>query len=76
MAISLKDKDGNFYEKEELRRTFPKNTRNYIGKYHEDRGVYFSYSTNKEDVKDLISVLNCTEERQHIALRSEKYFKS
>lgn len=75
MAISLKDKDGNFYEKEELRRTFPKNTRNYIGKYHEDRGVYFSYSTNKEDVKDLISVLHCTEERQHIALRSEKYFK-
>ena len=75
MAISLRDKDGNFYEKEELRRTFPKNTRNYIGKYHEDRGVYFSYSTNKEDVKDLISVLNCTEERQHIALRSEKYFK-
>ena len=75
MVISLKDKDGKFYEKEELRRTFPKNTRNYIGTYHEERGVTFSYFKNKDDVKDLISVLHCTEERQHIALRSEKYFK-
>ncbi len=76
MAISLKDKDGIFYEKETLRRTFPKNTRNYIGTYQEERGVEFSYSTNKEDVKDLVSVLHCTEERQHIALRSENYFKN
>lgn len=75
MVISLKDKDGKFYEKEELRRTFLKNTRNYIGTYHEERGVTFNYSKNKDDVKDLISVLHCTEERQHIALRSEKYFK-
>lgn len=75
MAISLKDKNGNFYDKETLRRTFPKNTRNYIGVYQEERGVEFSYSTNKEDVKDLVSVLHCTEQRQHIALRSEKYFK-
>lgn len=75
MAISLKDSEGNFYDKESLRRTFPKNTRNYIGKYQEERGVEFSYSKNKEDVKDLIKMLNCTEKRQHIALRSEKYFK-
>lgn len=75
MVISLKDKDGNFYDKESLRKTFPKNTRNYIGSYQEKRGVEFSYSTNKEDVKHLVSVLKCTEERQHIALRNEKYFK-
>lgn len=75
MAISLKDKDGKFYEKESLRRTFPKNTRNYIGTYQEERGVEFSYSTDIKDVKELISVLRCTEERQHIALRSENYFK-
>lgn len=75
MAISLKNTNEQFYEKEELRRTFPKNTRNYIGSYHDERGVEFSYSTNPEDVKDLVSVLHCTEERQHIALRSEGYFK-
>lgn len=75
MAISLKNTNEQFYEKEELRRTFPKNTRNYIGSYHDERGVEFSYSTNPEDVKDLVSVLHCTEERQHIALRSEEYFK-
>ena len=74
MVISLKDKDGNVYEKEQLRRTFPKNTRNYIGTYQDERGVEFSYSKNKEDVKYLISVLKETEKRQHISLRSEKYF--
>lgn len=76
MAISLKDKDGNFFSKEDLRRSFPKNTRNYIGTYQEERGVEFSYSKDPKDVKDLVSVLHCTEERQHIALRSEKYFKN
>ena len=75
MVISLKDENNNFYDKETLRRTFPKNTRNYIGTYQEQRGVSFSYSKNKEDVKDLISVLKCTEKRQHIALRNENYFK-
>lgn len=76
MAISLKDKDENLYEKEALRRTFPKNTRNYIGTYQEERGVEFSYSKNKDDVKYLISVLKETEKRQHISLRSENYFKN
>lgn len=75
MAISLKDINEKYYEKEQLRRTFPKNTRNYIGTYQEERGVEFSFSTNLDDVKDLVSVLHCTEQRQHIALRSEGYFK-
>ena len=75
MVISLKDVEGNLLDKETLRRSFPKNTRNYIGKYQEDRGVEFSYSTNKKDVKELVNMLHCTEERQHIALRSENYFK-
>lgn len=76
MVISLKDKDENLYEKEALRRTFPKKTRNYIGTYQEERGVEFSYSKNKDDVKYLISVLKETEKRQHISLRSENYFKN
>ena len=76
MAVALKDKDGKPYDKEALRYTFPKNTRNYIGTYQEERGVEFKFSTNIEDVKDLVSMLKLTEERQHVALRSENYFKS
>ncbi len=76
MAISLRDADDNFYDKEGLRRTFPKNTRNYIGAYQGARGVEFSYSKDKNDVLKLVEVLNCTEERQHIKLRNEDYFKS
>lgn len=75
MAISLKDNNDKLLDKETLRRSFPKNTRNYIGTYQTDRGVEFNYSKNIEDVKYLVDMLHCTEERQHIALRSEKYFK-
>lgn len=74
MAIALKNIEGKKHTEEELRKTFPKNTRNYIGTYHEDRGVEFSYSTNKDDVKYLVEMLHCTEKRQHINLRSENYF--
>ena len=58
-----------------MRRTFPKNTRNYIGSYQDVRGVEFSFSKNKDDVSKLVSVLKHTEKRQHIALRNESYFK-
>lgn len=75
MVISLKDNNDKLLDKETLRRSFPKNTRNYIGTYQIDRGVEFSYSKNIEDVKYLVDMLHCTEARQHIALRSEKYFK-
>ena len=75
MVISLKDIEEKPLDKEVLRRSFPKNTRNYIGNYQEERGVEFSYSKDKEDIRKLVSMLNCTEERQHIALRNEKYFK-
>jgi len=74
MAINLKDTNGKMYDKEELRYTFPKNTRNYIGKYQEERGVNFSHSNDSKDVKKLIEVLKQTEKRQHIALRNEQYF--
>ena len=76
MVIPLRDENGNFYEKEALRRTFPKNTRNYIGNYQEERGVTFSFSKDVNDVKELVKVLNCTEERQHISLRSKAYFEN
>lgn len=75
MAISLKDENGKEYTKEELRYTFPKNTRNYIGKYHGERGVYFTHSKNINDIKYLVDVLKRTEDRQHVSLRSEDYFK-
>lgn len=76
MVIDLKDINNNFLEKDSLRKSFPKNTRNYIGLYQEQRGVEFSYSTNIEDVKDLVKMLNLTEQRQHITLRNEQYFKN
>ena len=74
MAIPLKSNEGKSYSEEELRMNMPKGTRSYIGSYQEKRGVEFSYSINKEDIKDLVSVLKSTESRQHVSLRDEKYF--
>ena len=74
MAVALKDEQNNFYDKDSLRRTFPKNTRNYIGTYHDERGVEFCYSHDINDVKKLVEVLHMTEKRQHVALRNENYF--
>lgn len=74
MVIPLKDMNGKTYDKVKLRRTFPKNTRNYIGDYHKERGVEFSYSTDIKDVKELVRILNYTSERQHVSLRNEDYF--
>lgn len=75
MAIALKDFDGNPYTPDTLKKTFPKNTRNYVGKYHEVRGVSFSHSQNKEDVEKLIALLHSTEQRQNITLRNADYFR-
>ena len=75
MAIPLVDREMKPLDKEVLRRSFPKNTRNYIGEYQRKRGVEFYYSQNSDDVKDLVKVLSCTEERQNIVLRNEAYFK-
>lgn len=75
MAIPLKDDKGNVYDKEALRKTFPRNTRNYIGKYHEERGIEFSVSKNVKDIDDLVKLLKMTESRQHVSLRNQEYFK-
>lgn len=76
MVIPLKDNNDVLYEKETLKRSFPKNTRNYIGDYQKQRGVEFSYSTNIDDAKKLASVIQCTEKRQNVTLRGEQYFRS
>lgn len=76
MVIPLKKTNNDFLTEEELRKSFPKNTRNYIGKYHEVRGVSFHYSKNIKDVDKLIQMLSCTEKRNNIKLRNKKYFES
>lgn len=73
MVIPLFNENGNLTE-EELKRGFPKNTRNYIGEYQEKRGVTFFYSKDKRDISKLVDLLSCTEKRQNIKLRSQAYF--
>lgn len=76
MVVPLIDEEEKFVTCESLRASYPKNLRNYIGEYHEKRGVEFYSSTDPKDLKTFIEVLSHTEKRQSITLRNENYFKT
>lgn len=60
---------------EEMLKSFQKRTRSYIGNYHEKRGVFYEYTSNKEQLDEFVQVLRSTESRQGIHLRNKHYFE-
>lgn len=74
MAVPLIDINNNFVDENTLLHSMKKNTRNYIGKYQEEKGVFFTESNNINDVDEFIKIINKTEKRKKIALRSKEYF--
>ncbi|MDD2203348.1 MAG: peptidoglycan bridge formation glycyltransferase FemA/FemB family protein [Bacilli bacterium] len=75
LAVPMIDKDNNFLDENTLRSKISRTTRNYIGNYHQKRGVYFTYSSDVKNIEAFYDIINMTEKRQHITLRSEDYFK-
>jgi serine/alanine adding enzyme len=76
MVVPLIDEEEKFLTCEDLRASYPKNLRNYIGEYHDKRGVEFYSSRDPKDLKTFVEVLSHTEKRQSITLRNENYFKT
>ena len=74
MAVPLIDSNNNFLNYEELLKTFKSKFRYYIGDFHKKRGVYFTYSHDKKDIKKFVQLLKCTEKNKNIHLRNEEYF--
>jgi serine/alanine adding enzyme len=75
MAVPLIDKNNNFLDSDTIRTSISRTTRNYIGNYHQKRGVYFTYSSNISNLDNFYDIINMTEQRQHITLRNKDYFK-
>ena len=74
MAVPLINEKQDFITYEELLKTFKSKFRYYLGNYHTKRGVYFTCSHDKKDIKEFVQLLKCTEKNKNIHLRNEEYF--
>ena len=74
MAVPLIDENNNLITYEQLLKTFKSKFRYYLGDYHTKRGVFFTCSHDKKDIKEFVQLLKCTEKAKNIHLRNEEYF--
>ena len=74
MAVPLINENNEYITYEELLKTFKSKFRYYLGDYHTKRGVYFTSSHDKNDIKEFVELLKCTEKNKNIHLRNEEYF--
>lgn len=60
---------------EEVLKSFKKRVRSYLGKYHENRGIFYEHTTDIHKLDEFMNVLSATEQRQGIHLRNKSYFE-
>ena len=75
MYIPLINKDHNFLTESEIKTSFKKRIRSYIGNYHEKRGVTYFHTSDPKYLDMFMEVITQTEKRQNIRLRNKSYFK-
>lgn len=74
MAIPLIDNNDNFLDENEVKNSFKKRIREYLGNYHTKRGVFFEHTNDLSKIDEFMEIINLTEERQNIVLRNKEYF--
>ena len=74
MAVPLINENNEFIDYDQLLKTFKSKFRYYLGDYHKKRGVYFTCSHDKKDIKEFVRLLKYTEKNKNIHLRNEEYF--
>lgn len=67
--------DGRPLRDEEIRQRFEKKARKYVGHYPEERGIFFTRGNGDGEIAEFAAISRCTEDRQHILLRDERYFR-
>lgn len=75
MMIPLVNQNMEQLTNEEIQKSFKKRIRSYLGNYHTNRGVFYEHSTDSNKLDEFMMVLDSTEQRQGIHLRSKEYFK-
>ncbi|MDF2686973.1 MAG: murM, partial [Clostridia bacterium] len=71
----ITDDEGRKLSDEDILLGFDKKIKKFIGRYTEERGIYFENSNSEEAVELFSQISEHTEERQHILLRDLNYFK-
>lgn len=74
MAIPLINENNEPISYEQLLKSFKSKVRYYLGDFHKKRGVFFTHSYDKKDIKKLVEMLEHTEKNKNIHLRNEEYF--
>ena len=75
MYIPLINSENEFLTEQEVKTSFKKRIRSYIGNYHEKRGVRYFHTTDPKYLDMFMEVINQTEKRQNIHLRNKEYFQ-
>ena len=75
MVVPLIDNENNILSIDEFKSRFKSKFEYYLDDYLVNRGVTFKISNNIQDIPDFVRLLNCTEDRNDIKLRDEKYFE-
>lgn len=68
------NKDLEIMSEDEILSTYKSKFKYYIGSFHEKRGISFEITQDKSRIKDFMSIIKETEQRQNISLRNEEYF--
>ncbi|MBS7021492.1 MAG: peptidoglycan bridge formation glycyltransferase FemA/FemB family protein [Firmicutes bacterium] len=75
MYIPLMNEKKEALSQAEVRTSFKKRIRSYIGPYHEKRGVRYFHTQDKKYLDMFMEVITQTEKRQNIRLRNKAYFE-
>lgn len=75
MSIPLIDVDKKPLSIDEIKKSFKKRVRDYLGNYHQNRGVFFEHTNDINKLDDFMEIINETENRQNIVLRNKEYFE-
>lgn len=75
MYIPLVDSNNQFLTPEQVKTSFKKRIRSYIGNYHERRGVTYFHTNDPKYLDMFMEVITQTEKRQNIRLRNKEYFQ-
>lgn len=76
MSIPLVDENFEPLTEQQVKSSFKKRIREYLGNYHTKRGVFFEHTTDIDRLDEFMEIINITEERQNISLRNRAYFET
>lgn len=76
MAIPLVNEHFEPLTEQQVKSSFKKRIRDYLGNYHTNRGVYFEHTSDINRLDEFMEIINMTEKRQNISLRNKAYFET